>query len=495
MTYLVFVPGIQGVELYEQKPAPGQCARVWPPRLLACPHRAPVPVSWLARKTLRAGQPIDVIDGCVEIYQPLDAITEAAGFVDASQSSAAHRRLAYGYDWRANLWDVANSLANLLDTVKFHPDEELVLLAHSMGGLICRLLLESGEFKGRPWFRRIKRFYGVSTPHLGSLEILAKHLRLHTIAGVDGDPGVIFSDPAFSSGYQLLPPPARFAPGQRPLVLDRTGRALDIYSAAGAETLGLKHELLEAARFTWSKLDLRKRPTTVRYKSFTGGRIATVHEIAASSGGRWTRTLTNDGDGAVPDWSLTHTDDGIDVRRFAGEHLQVLAGAAFAQALGEELSVREIGAFTLPAARQKRMRRIEIQTNSSGYAPLQPVAIAVFLHGAAPQGVDIAIDIERIEAAADSNEANPNFAFQAVSGARVQLHDELRLTLPAPEATGAYRLALTIKGALVAVSSPFMVSAAHDDGDADAAPRAPQDAGEAKQKRPSPAKRRRQSKR
>ena len=457
MTYIVFLPGIQGAELYEKSPPSGRCARVWPPHVFSCPRTISVPVSWLGRKTLRAGHPIDDIDGCVEIYEPLDDITEAAGFKDVTSDQAPHRRLAYGYDWRADLLTTAHALADDLDQVKFHGNEELILLAHSMGGLICRLLLESGAFNKRPWFSRIRRFYALSTPHLGSLEILAKHLRLHTIAGAKGDPRVVLSDPAFPAGYQLLPPPSCFAPGQRPLVLDSRGRVVDIYSPDGASALELNLDLLERAREVWSKLDIKKRPTTVKYRSFNGSRTTTVQQVMQSASGRWSLAETNDGDGGVPDWSLSH--GGIELRRFKGEHLQFLKGAEFAIALGEQLSTLKVGAFSLSAKRLERLERVEVQTNDLGYFPLQPVHISVFLHGAAPWGADTQIDLQRISAAQEGDADKAILDFSSVGGARMPLADGLRITLPAPEEPGAYRVALRIKGILVGASTAFVVSA------------------------------------
>jgi hypothetical protein len=48
------------------------------------------------------------------------------------------------------------------------PVEELVLLAHSMGGLVCRSACHLAEGEGRAWRRRLGRMVFLGTPHHGA---------------------------------------------------------------------------------------------------------------------------------------------------------------------------------------------------------------------------------------------------------------------------------------------------------------------------------------
>jgi triacylglycerol esterase/lipase EstA (alpha/beta hydrolase family) len=61
-------------------------------------------------------------------------------------------------------------LAKHLDSAVKHrgADVEISLVAHSMGGLVARYHLESGHFKGRPGFGRVRRLLTLGTPHNGA---------------------------------------------------------------------------------------------------------------------------------------------------------------------------------------------------------------------------------------------------------------------------------------------------------------------------------------
>jgi len=48
------------------------------------------------------------------------------------------------------------------------PVEEVVLLAHSMGGLVCRSACHLGDGEGRAWRRRLGRMIFLGTPHHGA---------------------------------------------------------------------------------------------------------------------------------------------------------------------------------------------------------------------------------------------------------------------------------------------------------------------------------------
>lgn len=64
-----------------------------------------------------------------------------------------------------------NSLAALLDELIHEwpsPVEELLLVGHSMGGLVARSAFEQGEASARAWTRHVRRMAFLGTPHHGA---------------------------------------------------------------------------------------------------------------------------------------------------------------------------------------------------------------------------------------------------------------------------------------------------------------------------------------
>jgi len=63
------------------------------------------------------------------------------------------------------------SLAELLERVTRHwpaPVEELVILGHSMGGLVARSACHYGQEAGHAWLRRLRKLMFLGTPHHGA---------------------------------------------------------------------------------------------------------------------------------------------------------------------------------------------------------------------------------------------------------------------------------------------------------------------------------------
>jgi pimeloyl-ACP methyl ester carboxylesterase len=66
--------------------------------------------------------------------------------------------------------DNGRHLARLLaELTQQHPSiQELVLIGHSMGGLVLRAACHVAHAEGLPWLDRVRRAFYVGTPHLGS---------------------------------------------------------------------------------------------------------------------------------------------------------------------------------------------------------------------------------------------------------------------------------------------------------------------------------------
>jgi pimeloyl-ACP methyl ester carboxylesterase len=67
--------------------------------------------------------------------------------------------------------DNGAALAGLLDTLLANwptPVEELILLGHSMGGLVLRSACHVASERSLPWLSKVQRAFYVGTPHLGA---------------------------------------------------------------------------------------------------------------------------------------------------------------------------------------------------------------------------------------------------------------------------------------------------------------------------------------
>jgi pimeloyl-ACP methyl ester carboxylesterase len=94
----------------------------------------------------------------------------------ASYGSLLRRDLGYTpYEVRYNtglhISDNGRELARLLDAlVRSHPVEvrELVLVGHSMGGLVVRSACELARASGQPWLALVTHAFYLGSPHLGA---------------------------------------------------------------------------------------------------------------------------------------------------------------------------------------------------------------------------------------------------------------------------------------------------------------------------------------
>jgi pimeloyl-ACP methyl ester carboxylesterase len=232
------------------------------------------------------------------------------------------------YDWRKDNAHSARALADVVDEVvaAHGTTVEISLLGHSMGGLVSRYYLESGDFSSRPGYKAVRRLLTLGTPHRGAPLALCAALGMEKRLFLSADQvKELASRPEYPSLYQLLPPPGEpFAWDE-----DKTAAyaAVDIYDGPTAKVLGLVSENIESARGFHAKLDLAKRPEykgqPIRYFFFAGTRQRTVASVTLrrlnTTQFRVRRAELDDaGDGTVPIWSGSFT--GIQGQAVGGEH-------------------------------------------------------------------------------------------------------------------------------------------------------------------------------
>lgn len=328
MHAVIVVPGIMGTELYLPDSAGAQGEKVWPPE--------PLETQFGYKRRDKLADPRllvgDVITNvlCFQFYEPLFDLLTTLGF---SEGGRDKRLVKFPYDWRRDLVDTTAKLASELDAILAAGAKTISLVAHSMGGLICRLLLENDAYRTRPWFSVINQLVAIATPHLGAPLALARILGLDSAMGISGaDFAWLSSRPEYPSAYQLLPPPGEgVCWNQSDLAL----HPLDIYDPAVAGQLGLSLILLQRVRAIHAVLERGRQPTHVRYfyAAGTGHRTATRVNVFAEEGAldlaRSVTTLTEDGgDGTVPLYSALPR---LGQRHLApNEHTSAFRGASFA---------------------------------------------------------------------------------------------------------------------------------------------------------------------
>lgn len=308
---VVFVPGIMGTELKLGSEV------VWPPKVTETIFGYNR-IADLQNPAVVATRVIANVS-CVDFYSPLQDL-----FRDLGYGASGDRRLVeHPYDWRRDLFDLADGLAARLDGVAA---DEITLVAHSMGGLISRLVLETDLYRNRPWFGRIKGFIALATPHTGAPLALARVLGLDSALGISArDFKTLSENPAYPSGYQLLP-----APGEAACWNTENGAdlaPLDFYDPAVANRLGMKPTLVARTKALHDALNAGQRPPGVRYFYFSGAGHKTVTRVNVTQTTRSMVITPDAGDGTVPMWSsLPHP---VQKQVVINEHANVFRGTPF----------------------------------------------------------------------------------------------------------------------------------------------------------------------
>lgn len=311
-TVVVLVPGIMGTELV----LPGGEV-VWPPKVqeTLLGYRR---IDKLQDSAVRPTRIIGTVS-CIDFYAPLQLLLSQLGF----KASGDKVLVEHPYDWRLDLFDLAEGLAARLDAVAA---DRIVIVAHSMGGLISRLMLETPTYRNRPWFAKIASFLALATPHNGAPLALGRVLGLDSALGISGaDFRKLASNPAYPSGYQLLPAPGEDACWNVTAGADLA--PLDFYDAKVATALGMSTALVARVRAVHDALNSGAPPDHVRYFYFSGAGHKTVTRINVDAGKAQMVTTPDAGDGTVPMWSSLPRR--VQKQVVVNEHANVFRGDAF----------------------------------------------------------------------------------------------------------------------------------------------------------------------
>ncbi len=324
---VIFVPGIMGSVLCDGDTVvwPGAIAQLLAPyanmAALLKPDLTPTDIIRKVSVAPQYAALIDALAGC--------------GFREDDGTL-----VTFPYDWRKDNALAAAALADCVEKVHdaHGPGADIVLLAHSMGGLISRCYLESRRYDTGPGFSCVSHLITMATPHRGAPMALSAALGLEKRLFLDPfQVRQLASDPLFPSLYQLLPP--RYEPFVWDRDPDGGSKTQDIYDPAIATKLKLVAANLEAASAFHKLLDLTRKPEKVRYFTFAGTRERTTHAINITQGEARSSIVKLDrdgsGDGTVPVWSSLLP--GVQSEVVAGAHGDIYKSHALKFLLGSLL--------------------------------------------------------------------------------------------------------------------------------------------------------------
>ena len=315
MQCVVLVPGIMGSVLKTP-----QGDEIWPPKpseVIFGYDR----MDQLLRDDLRASDIIRKVS-CFNVYEPIVSTLNQLGYREGDRDS---RLDIFFYDWRRDLEPTAQLFSDRLNQLVKNGASSIMIVAHSMGGLVSRLTLEPPTYRGQPWFSKVQALFTLATPHRGAPLALARILGLDSCLGLSGDDiKTLAADPRYPSAYQLLPAPGEDACWD--ITAPRLA-PLNIYASASATKIGLDPNLVARAKFVHDSLAAGQQPAHIRYFTFGATGHKTVTRVNITSTEKIPTTTGDAGDGTVPMWSAFGPVEQKQLVR--GEHASMFTGDEF----------------------------------------------------------------------------------------------------------------------------------------------------------------------
>ena len=226
--------------------------------------------------------------------------------------------LAWPYNWVKGIPHNAALLAQQIRAaVARHPDNAVVLLAHSMGGLIATYALECLASEDVAWRGRVRLLVTFGTPFHGAPESLKNAFGLEGAKGIAADDCQrLMADPRFPSAYQLFPHLTAHAIWEsRPPLLP-----LSDYPSLNPLGPPLGHDNMKAAVELHRELHSAVANPGTRKFNFCGSVYSTAWSAWKATGaGAMVPNVSKAGDGTVPSWS-GRQNDSVQFAPLGGKH-------------------------------------------------------------------------------------------------------------------------------------------------------------------------------
>jgi pimeloyl-ACP methyl ester carboxylesterase len=298
--------------------------------------------------------------------------------------------IPFPYDWRQDMRRSAQALKDRLGQDDL-AGRTIAIVAHSMGGLVARYMLEK---LGAPGSVRIELCALVAVPHLGAPVVLQNILGLRPEIFLSSRQcREVLRNSAYPSAYQLLP-----RLGVPALMEVAAGIGFDVrdpYNRDVGQRLGLVNGSVDAARELGADLDYMapgfKPPC--RYVAIAGNsqKTTTANYIEASSA-RAVEEITA-GDGTVPLWSAAPP--GLPVRYVAATHAGMFSDSDTRAMLQAVLRPGMPGGRTFNLEPSVALPMLSVQVVDASVEVGKPFTVA--LAADRPTGeVDAVLEVERL---------------------------------------------------------------------------------------------------
>jgi len=434
----VLIPGIMGsvLKLGDEMIWPGSVSELL------------LPYGKMKQLMLPNLEPTDLIRTVSISNQYLDLIASlnVCGFIEEPKPPTL---FVCPYDWRKANEEAAGRLASVIEKAdaQHHGDLEISLIGHSMGGLVSRFYLESGDFANRAGFQKVKRLITLGTPHRGAPLALAAAMGMESRLFLNAEQvQQIASSPLYPSVYQLLPPEDEpFAWDDDP---DSRFTPMQIYDPATSRGLKLVPQNVASAQAFHSKLDLAKKPKSIDYFFFYGTHQTTISTVYLRKVGREYRArkleLENAGDGTVPVWSgMQSRIQGLPV---GGEHGSIYKNGELKSTLATLLGKKGVLAALAPPPELAIRDRVVLPEGKVN-------AVAIFPGGIPSLRAEL--KLTRVVDEKGKTAARPYETKEAIvySGAPI---DRISFVFTAPPHVGIYRVEFLAEGKAAASDDLFV---------------------------------------
>ncbi|MDX0425127.1 hypothetical protein GOL39_26600 [Sinorhizobium medicae] len=366
----------------------------------------------------------------------------------------------FDYDWRLSNSVTAAALAAKIAEWRLGGDFDIV--AHSMGGLVARLLIDKPEFAGR-----VKRLVTLSTPYRGSAEtfrVLDKGFGFWQNLAARGMETVRLTALTFPSAYELLPNYPKGACCRWRMGAENTEfDPLD--PQVWARFAFVPSEFKDEKGSEWLRATLfharalqgifgSDMPAGVRSYPVAAGLIGTDFRVTIDSGtGEFVGFQQVRGDGTVIVNSATNWNP-AEIRPSTNEHARLFANDAVRQLLRyvfvgdkDDTSGRMDGPWKLNDGRggQIDLTSVSYEAIPQIVAPGEPARFNLSLLGATIDSARAlaAADLSGIEVRIDDMGAVP---LTAAVGTADDTGVTLHFDFAAPAAEGSHVVYLTLPG-------------------------------------------------
>jgi len=379
---------------------------------------------------------------CYEVYKPLQDDLNTI----AQNATPAARRVDFAYDWRRDIAWSANKLASEIAACVSNGSTSITLVCHSMGNLLARMILESGDYSNKSWFSKITKYIGICGPHAGVPEILEYALGLKKWVCISpADMKTISANTDYLACYQCLPLECYN------VLLDVQAGPKDFYDPSVAKDFDLNQQNLDAAKNFQGNLDFGKAPSGVQY-SLIAGSLQQTDEKVEYDGSTYDGIATDDlGDSVIPLWSSAPAQ--LNPRVTPGDHIGILKSYPFREILYEVLT----NGTLVPQLSLIEQQGITLSLNNFTFAAHEPIQILI-IPDLRTQEISGTLQITRVVDTKGRKFVRYQEHPVVYRGPQISF---IRSTIFAPADPGAYRITFTgSHGTSQRTATGFIVSRA-----------------------------------